>query len=640
MAAPFMAGVSHGLVEAGNDVFVLTPYSHKFNLKENGTYKVVTYKYIWPQRLHKLGYSEVLTNDMTLKPLMYLLSPLMIFFGILSLWRLVRQEKIDVINAHWILPNGFIASVVSLLTGVPTVSTLPGSDVYMASKNVLYKKMAQFAASVSSIITSNSPQLLEDLRKIVKLPKVSSKFRIVIYGVDPEVFTLTKAFRVKQLRFRLKIPADNLIVLGVGRLVAKKGFENMIKAAPAVLQKNKNVTFVIVGSGDQEEYLKKLSVKSNLQNNIRFTGSVNYRDLKYYYNLCDVFVLPSVRDEQGNLDDQSVAVVEAMSCGKPIVTTNFPGYRIVVKNGDNGFLTPERGVSEISQSLTRLVSNKNLRIKMGKRSRERVLNEFSWGAIGEEYTRIFKRVVKKMDENVMYSEEIEKILDVKERTRIAKQVLRVLTYHFRGKMKNKSCLDVGCSSGVISEYLSKSKSLKTVIGIDIDDHAIQVAQKKTREGLTFIKVESEKIPFPEERFDIVICNQVYNFVENPPYLLKEIYRVLKPGGICFFSARNKLAIMEPQYNLPLLSLFNKTWGTFYLKLMGRGRIFMGAKYMTYFKLHDLVRKFKIHDYTLEILRYPERFGFTKLRKYSRLARVLPLEIFRIFVPNYIWILEK
>ena len=61
----------------------------------------------------------------------------MFIFGTIALYKLVKKEKIDIVNAHWILPNGFIASVVSKLTEVPVVSTLPGSDVYMADRNNL-----------------------------------------------------------------------------------------------------------------------------------------------------------------------------------------------------------------------------------------------------------------------------------------------------------------------------------------------------------------------------------------------------------------------------------------------------------------------------------------------------------------------
>src|SRR5690349_1814264 len=94
VAAPFMDGVARGLVAVGNEVFVLTPYSSKFSWKKKDLpYKLITYKYIFPNSLHKLGYSETLANDMSLKWLMFVLSPFLYFFGTIALIRLIKKEK-------------------------------------------------------------------------------------------------------------------------------------------------------------------------------------------------------------------------------------------------------------------------------------------------------------------------------------------------------------------------------------------------------------------------------------------------------------------------------------------------------------------------------------------------------------------
>jgi len=134
----------------------------------------------------QLGYSETLDNDMGLPVLMWILSPFMYFFGFLKLIEVVRKEKIEIINAHWILPNGFIASVVSFFTGVTVVSTLPGSDVYMVQKNILFNMLGRFATWKSKWITSNSGQLIDDLANLtgIKLEQIFD----CIYGVDPYKF--------------------------------------------------------------------------------------------------------------------------------------------------------------------------------------------------------------------------------------------------------------------------------------------------------------------------------------------------------------------------------------------------------------------------------------------------------------------
>lgn len=397
--APFMDGVALGILEAGNEIFVLTPFTPGFKRKKSDQkYKIITYKYIFPDSLHKLGYSQTLTNDMELKLIVWLLSPLMYLFATIALIKLIRKEKIDLVNAHWILPNGFIAGVAKLFTGVVVVSTLPGSDVYMAEKNSFFSLLARFATRASDWVTSNSPQLLDDLARINtgdkgEQKKLKKKFSPIIYGVYPDKFKPLTIWKEK-IRKELKVPKGDLVVLGVGRLVAKKGFRYLVEAAPSVLKKEKNVTFVIIGEGGQRCELEELAKKLKVYDYFRFPGWADYEKLVHYYNFGDVFILPSVRDEEGNLDDQSVSVVEAMACGKPIVTTDFPGYRIVVEEGENGFLLKEKDSKQIANSLIKLVVSKRLRDKMGKKSRELVIKKFSWKAIGKQYTQLFAKLTQ------------------------------------------------------------------------------------------------------------------------------------------------------------------------------------------------------------------------------------------------------
>lgn len=389
-AAPFMDGVASGIQKSGNEVFVLVPFDPGVREKLLGRkYKVITYKYIFPDFLHKLGYSRTLTNDRQLKFVVYLLAPLMFFCQFLVLLKLVKKDDIDLISAHWILPNGFVASLVSAITGVPVVSTLPGSDVYLAQKNFIFSLMAKFSARISAAITSNSPQLLEDL---AELGAERDKFSTIIYGVDPKIFRPDRAGSLK-LRKQFAIDKNTIIILGVGRLVAKKGFRFLIESAPQVLQKYNKVVFIIVGDGDQKEELENLAVKLKVKEKFLFPGMIDYHSLIDFYNLADIFILPSIRDDSGNLDDQSVAVVEAMACGKPIITTNFPGYRLVVEDGVNGFLVPEKNSLKIADALIKLIKSQQLRERMGKKSRQLVVEKFSWDKIGQKYSQLFQKIL-------------------------------------------------------------------------------------------------------------------------------------------------------------------------------------------------------------------------------------------------------
>lgn len=385
-AAPFMSGLAQGMAEAGNEVYVLTPFTPGLKTDSFKGFKVVTYKYIFPDSLHKLGYSQTLSNDMKVKPIMYLLSPLMGIFGFFALLRLIYFKKIEVINAHWILPNGFIGAAAAFLTGRKLVCTLPGSDVYMARKNVIFKLMTRFAAFCSSAITSNSPELLSDLEKIgIK----NKRFETIIYGVNPDKFKPDKS-KTDNLRKKFGIKKNKLVILAVGRLVAKKGFSYLLKAIPEVVKRYKSIVFLIIGEGDQRKELEEIAKKLKIEDYLKMPGWVDYNNLATCYNSGDIFILPSIRDEKGNLDDQSVAVVEAMACSKPVIATAHPGYKIVIENGKNGFLIKEKDELEIADAVNKLIKNSRLRLEMGGKSRQAVLSKFSWEKIGKQYTELFK----------------------------------------------------------------------------------------------------------------------------------------------------------------------------------------------------------------------------------------------------------
>ncbi|MEK7497830.1 MAG: glycosyltransferase [Patescibacteria group bacterium] len=625
-----MAELAQSFSDAGNDVWVLTPYTPLFKITKKD-YKVVIYKYIYPNFLHKLGYSETLNNDMGLSLIMWFLSPFMYLFGTIALIRLIKKEKIEIINAHWILPNGFIASVASLITGTPVVSTLPGSDVYMARKNILFNWLAKFAAWKSNWITSNSGQLLSDFGSITNV-ELKSKMSIIVYGIGSSKFKSDKSLGTITKK-SLGISANTVVVLGVGRLVAKKGFRYLIQASKEILKKYKAVKFILIGDGEERKSLERLMSDLGVSENYIFLGSVSYTKMNSYYNMSDIFVLPSVRDEKGNLDDQSVAVMDAMACGKPVVTTDFAGYRAVVEHGKNGYLVAEKDYKGITKSLLKLIESKKLRLSMGENNKNKIANMFSWKKIGQQYKSLFLNIIK----NPFYSQSLPSILNKKERMKKAKQIYNVLKFHL-GETVSLKCLDVGCSDGTISNYLSGH--FKKTVGIDVDSVALSLASESYQgKNLKFIEMPAEKIAFPSNYFDVVIANQIYEFVKDDNKTVSEIYRVLKKGGVCFFGARNKYALVEAQYNLPFLSFLPKKLADLVVKITGKGESFIG-NYRSYLGLINLIKGFKIHDYTTKILLNPLKYGYKSLAKFGILGRILPLELFYFLIPNYIWILEK
>jgi glycosyltransferase involved in cell wall biosynthesis len=387
-AAPFMAGLAQAQAELGDEVTVLLPHTAGFAYPAKN-FTIKQYYYAPFSSWHTLGYSKTLQNDLKLKKTVYLLAPFLYLSGFLSLLWILLTKKPDVVHAHWILPNGFIAALACLFTRTPFVITLPGSDVLMAKQNYLFKLLARFAFTLASWITSNSEELNKDLQS---LGADKRKMREIPYGVDIKIYRPSpKEAAVLRKKYHME---KDLVIVGVGRLVEKKGFRYLLQAVAKI----KSIKCIIVGDGDERDLLEKQVEALKLKDRVLFAGTIGRQKLLAYYNLGDIFCLPSVRDSSGNLDDQSVSVAEAMACGKPIITTDFPGYRQMVTPGIEGYLVKEKDAKGIAQAIS-LIFKSDWR-KMGEMSRLKAENLLSWEAIAYEYRQLYTQVVRSLEKNL------------------------------------------------------------------------------------------------------------------------------------------------------------------------------------------------------------------------------------------------
>lgn len=241
--------------------------------------------------------------------------------------------------------------------------------------------------------------------------------------------------------------------------------------------------------------------------------------------------------------------------------------------------------------------------------------------------------------NTDYSKALPFAVGEKSRQTKARQIKRLIEVHLGANTKNLSLLDYGSSIGTITNYLATY--YKRVVGVDVDVNAITKAKSTYKKSnLTFKVIHDERVPYKDKTFDVVVANQVYNCVDNQKLMFSEIYRVLKPGGICFLGARNRLVLVESQYKLPLLTFLPPRLADYYVRIMGKGDAYLGNKYLSHREIMQLCRKFKVHDYTLAVLRDPKKYGFYGLAKYAKISKFLPHSLMLPLMPNYLFVLEK
>ena len=234
------------------------------------------------------------------------------------------------------------------------------------------------------------------------------------------------------------------------------------------------------------------------------------------------------------------------------------------------------------------------------------------------------------------------VLDEASRLKKARMICLVLKQEL-GNLSDKDVLDIGCSSGIITEHLANY--CKSAIGIDIDEDAIAFANA-SREAVSNVQFrtgDAMNIPVESGSVDIVICNHVLEHVPNQQRLFKEIGRVLKINGICYLSVGNKYTIMEPHYHIPFLSWSPRRVADFLVRALGKGECYY-ERLPSYRALQKLVKdRFHIENYTPKTIKHPTNYGAEDVIRPNSIITKLPtsfLERIMFIASGWIIILRK
>ncbi len=188
------------------------------------------------------------------------------------------------------------------------------------------------------------------------------------------------------------ITTDSQIILFVGGLDRAhyfKGVSLLIQVCSQLFPIHPNTHLIIVGDGDRRQEYEQQSEKLGITERIHFAGSVSDAELPQYYACADVCTLPSVDSSEAF----GIALIEALACGKPVVATDLPGVRSVVRHGVDGLLVAPSNVEELRSALSTLLSDEQLRARMGISARDRVQRCYSTDVVGREFISEITSVV-------------------------------------------------------------------------------------------------------------------------------------------------------------------------------------------------------------------------------------------------------
>lgn len=290
----------------------------------------------------------------------------------------------------------YVPMIKRKLAKIPIILNM--HSMQFASVPWISQPLANQAMKMIDALITNSRYL--ERQYIKRFPVLKDKAYGIHLGIDPSPYIRAQAdlIEIKRLRNKFGIKRNEAVLLFVGRVKKEKGVHHLIRAMPHVIRKNKNVKLLIVGSpryGNVKatSYLKSLQKKAQMyKRNIVFTKFINPYHMPYIYQLADMVVTPSVWGEpfcRVNL--------EAMSAGKPIVTTNRGGIPEVVKTEENGYVLPLKNLSRtLPKTLNKLLNSEENRKVMGKACMQRA-EQFTWENTTDNYLSVYHKVLQMRD---------------------------------------------------------------------------------------------------------------------------------------------------------------------------------------------------------------------------------------------------
>jgi len=290
----------------------------------------------------------------------------------------IFDGKNTIVHAHygW---NGIDLLPLCRKYNVPLVVSFHGNDAsgWLNKRN--YKNKLPELFNYASHIILCSHHMIQKLQLENYLKKVS----VIPYGINLEEY---KPYSVTKDSTFIKI-------LHVGRLTPKKGVMDLIKVFSKLRAKHEKIILQIIGDGAERKECEKLVKDLNMQNDVLFYGGQPQMKVKEFMNGCDVFVLNSQTDQNGDMEGLPNVILEAMAFEKAVVSTRHAGIPTAINDGVDGFLVDEYDNTSLENALQRLIISDGLRIVLGKAARIRIMNDFSEKKISVSLGDVFQNVI-------------------------------------------------------------------------------------------------------------------------------------------------------------------------------------------------------------------------------------------------------
>ncbi|MEO1396871.1 MAG: glycosyltransferase family 4 protein [Cyanobacteria bacterium J06634_5] len=298
------------------------------------------------------------------------------------IWEFIQVIRLTVRDRYavveWCHGYDFLSLLlISYLLPVRCCLYLHGNDLLCPLRNPLLRSLFALTLNRMDRVVCNSHFTQGYLKTHFKL---SVPTVVINPTVRPEKFgELPTVEATQQLRQTYSIPAEAIILLSVGRLVPRKGFETIIALMPELIEQGLDIHYLICGKGKQKSELVSLTAQLGLTERVHFAGYVPDSQLAAHYLACDIFALPTFFNASDqSIEGYGIVYAEAGYFGKPVIACDVGGVADAVKHNENGLMISPNHPEELPKAIRQLCQDPELRARLGKRGRALALRDQSF----------------------------------------------------------------------------------------------------------------------------------------------------------------------------------------------------------------------------------------------------------------------
>ena len=298
-------------------------------------------------------------------------------------------KKSDIVHAHGhVYMPSYLAGKLAKKYKKPFIVTQHNTFIdYKSWLNTLEYLNDLF---IGKSVLKNADQILtvskETMKYVLKVGADKSKVSVIYNGVDTNCF---QALKKEESRKKLDLPEKRKIIFSVRRLVYKNGLDTLIESAYLATQKNPNILFIVAGKGPNKKLIEERVKEMKIENNIKLTGYVPDELLPVYYNAADCFILPSASGE-----GLPLVLLEAMSCGLPVIATTVGGTPEIIEHMKNGILIPPRNPQAMTKAVSKLLAEDELGKNIGEEAKRKIEQQFSWEGNVRKLKNIYSELIE------------------------------------------------------------------------------------------------------------------------------------------------------------------------------------------------------------------------------------------------------